>query len=531
MQYVCCRRWATALIALCVIVASPMRVQASEPPAPDQLFTQNRFKEARAAYTAILKYDFKQIAPRLGLIRTLFRLDSWREALTTATETVELAPKDADAHGLLSLALMRAGMPEKAAAEAKTALQLNGESYWALVAVGRMLLWDFKRPEAQEILHHAARLHPDWPEAWYNLVDASGDEVTEENLKDIVTYLHLAPKGHPNDLATEALPTRLAFIRDFLNDQPYHEVSPLTALQMRAVDKGDESNVEFTTTIERSGDYVILPIKVNDQKLRVLFDTGGGFEITLDKKTSEKLGLPVLYKSIVRGVSGKEPSKLYKAKSLGIGDQVFGGIPVEGIENELGDFDGVFGVTNLDHYAVIIDFEHNKLTLKRGKTAGAPPAPEGRHLLTLPFHYVDGDIFVPVTVEGRSVWAIVDTGADAYALLSLRTARLIAAGRNKSTFKEGVLPGRFGIGTSDTKQTVLAFLDPIALTVENTSGSPFNGKIVPAAGASPLDDQISPASDFEVGALLGIGFLTTAKRVTFDYPHRLMTLEFTDKSK
>jgi tetratricopeptide (TPR) repeat protein len=513
-----------ALLALRLGLLSLSVAQAAE--SPESLFGANRFAQARTAYEQAIKRDPRQVGLRVGLIRTLFRLDLWQEEATATQQLVQMAPNNGDAHGLRSLSLMRQGDPDGAATEAKRALTLDPNCYWGLVATGRVQVWGDEKQEAKAILRRAVAQHPDWPEAWYGLLEAAADDVNQQDLDDAVAYLRLAPKGHPNTTMVETLPTRMEFMKRFLHDQPYQAIRPIPEAALEAAERGEQPDAVFTTPVERQESYVILPLKIGDQTFHVMFDTGGGFEITLGKKAMGRLSLPLLYKSIVRGVSGSEPARLYKADEMSVGEQTFRSIPVLGIDSETGSFDGIFGVTNFDHYAVTIDFERNQLRLARGKTAAAPAPTPGNRVVSLPFHYIDGDIFVPVTVEGKHVWAVVDTGAEAYAILSLRLAREIAAGLKPGATRELPIKGRMGIGNSVTRQTVLAFLKPLSLTVGEADGQPFQTPINPAYGASPLDEQVSPAGDFEVGALLGIDFLSTAKRVTFDYPHRMLTLEF-----
>jgi Tfp pilus assembly protein PilF len=490
------------------------------------LFAANQFSRAKSAYLLEIKRDPERVEARIGLLRTLLRLDQWQDAMREAQQWVAVVPRDGDAHGLLSLCLMRQGEPAAAETEAKRALELNPACYWGLVAHGRVGIWNHELSAAQTDLHRAIGLHPDWPEAWYWLLEAAADDVTEATLADSLAYLHLAPKGHPNTEMMETLPTRIGFVKRFLNDIPYREVSPVTEERLDAADRGEAPVSVFTTPLERKDNYMLLPLKVGDQSFHVLFDTGGGFELTLTKSAIARLNLPVLFKSLVRGVSGSEPARLYEADEMTVGQQAFHSIPVMGIDSEVGPFDGIFGVTNFDHYAVTMDFTHNSLTLARGRDAVAPAPAPGNRLVTTPFHYVGGDILVPVTVEGRPTWAVVDTGADAFTLISLRLAREIAASRHKGAAREVQLHGRIGIGNSATRQTVDVFKEPVTLSVGTTDSKPYQTTIDPAFGASPLDEQVSPAADFEVGALLGIGFLSTAGRVTFDYPHRILTLEF-----
>ncbi len=492
---------------------------------PQELFARNRFAQARAAYKEELKRHPGDVTLHIGLIRTLFRLDSWQEATGEARDLIRIAPESADAHGLLSLCLMREALPDLAQYEAGRALDLSKDSYWGLVAMGRVQLWDSQRDAAQKTLRDAVACHPDWPEAWSILVEASGDDVTEQDLNDIVAYVKLNPKGHPHEQNYEMLATRIAFIRRFLHDPPYRAISPVTEERLEAASRGEAKAGVFSMPVERQESYVILPIKVDGRDFHVLFDTGGGFELTLDRKAVARLNLQPISNSVVRGVSGAEPTKLYKAEQMTVGDQTFQSIPIEEIGNEIGPFDGIFGVTNLDHYAVTIDFAANRLTLARGKDAAAPEPEAGNRLLTIPFHYLGGDIFVPVKVEGRSVWAVIDTGADAEAILSLRLAREIALSRGKGTSKEAHINARMGIGTSAARQTMLLFHEPVSLALAGNGGQILHYTVKPAYGASPLDEQVSPSGDFEVGAILGISFLASAHRITFDYPHHLLTLE------
>ena len=219
----------------------------------------------------------------------------------------------------------------------------------------------------------------------------------------------------------EALPLPANLSKLFRgNDSPYScGRVPISEAQLKGEDTADAPPITFTTPYERSGDYVALPTLLNGQKMRLLFDTGGGFSIALNKSASKKLSLKPLGASIVRGVSGKEASTEARADTMTIGPESFRAIPIDILGGDVGSEDGVFGVSNFDHYAVTIDFTDKKITLARGKNAVAPVPLPGRQAMTLPFHDLGGDIIAGVNVEGREVWALVDTGADGDLILSL----------------------------------------------------------------------------------------------------------------
>ena len=494
-----------------------------------RLFAEGKFARSRDAYALALKQAPGEVELHEGLSLALSRLDNWPHALAESQKAVAAAPQSADARGLLALSLLRAGQTVGAGREAARALELDPKNYWGLVARGRLQLWDGQKAEARDTLKQAIALRPNDPDAWFYIVDAFEDDVTEELLHDIDAYAALKPKGHPHDLAMESLPSLRSYLARFANDAPYHADAPVSEAQLKAADGGNAPPVAFSTPFEFSGEYVALPIVLNDQKMRVLFDTGGGFSIALNKKASERLKLKPLGKSFVRGVSGREASTEAIAETMKVGTETFRAIPIDILTGDTGEEDGVFGVSNFDHYAVTIDFAARKLTLARGKTAAAPAPEPGRSVVQMPFHLLGGDIIIPITVEGRQVWALVDTGADADVILSLDLARSIAAKRKPDSYVSRAVSERLGLGNTVKKQIVLVFRAPVDVRIGDLDGKPFVTAIRPAFGADLIDTQISPASMFQLGAIVGIGFLNQAARVTFDYPHRLLTLEYAPK--
>ena len=515
-----------AAIALAIVGLGAQTPDTAARENGERLFASGKFSEARDTYTRALKQHSNNFALRAGLIETLMRLDSWQQALVQAQTAVRDAPQNADAHGLLALALLRAGQPIGAERETGRALELDANNYWGQVARGRLYLWNGQKAQAHDVLRQTALLRPQTPDAWFYLVDSFEDDVTEELLRDIDTYAALKPKGHPHDLAMESLPALRAYLNYFSSDAPYHADKPVSEADLKQADAGNAPPVTFSTPFEWSGNYVVMPVVLNAQPMRVLFDTGGGFSIALNKKAAAKLKLKPLGQSFVRGVSGREASTEAKADTMTVGSETFRAIPIDALTGDVGEEDGVFGVSNFDHYAVTVDFNAKLLTLARGKTAFAPaPKPENR-AVTLPFHDLGGDIIIPVTIEGQNVWALVDTGADAEVILSLDLAREVAGKRKRESWLTQTVKDRLGLGNTIKKQNLLVFRDPVDVQLGEIGGKPFVSHIQPAFGADLIDTQVNPASMFQVSAIVGINFMNKAARVTFDYPHHLLTLEY-----
>lgn len=514
-------------------VTSPARTGSAA-----KLYAEGKYTQARAAFLAEREQAPDNLALQQGYIRTLHRLDDWKPALAEARALVARNPDSAEAHGLLSVLLMRAGLPDEANRAAEFALNKNPQQVDALITRARIQLWNRKLTDARNSLRQALSIQPTNIDAAYYLSDTYGDLVSPDLLKDIDTYIALKPKGHPHDIAMETLPSLRTFIPNFLNDPPFHASAPVSETDLKQADTGDKPITTFTSPFETSGNYVIMPARIDGQLVRLLFDTGGGFSIALYKKAASRLKLEAMGKSFVRGVNGREASVQAKANTMQVGNETFRAIPIDMLNSNNGDEDGIFGVSNFDQYAVTIDFKSREISLARGKNAVAPPTKEGNKSYQVPFHLMSGDILLPIQVEGESLWALLDTGADAEMILSLDVARSIAARRNANSFLERRMDAQVGLGNTVKQQNLLIFKDPVQISIPtNTTndtnhisipdGMAYKTKIGLAVGADLVDTQVSPSMMFQIGGILGIEFLRKATRVTIDYPHRLLTLEYT----
>jgi tetratricopeptide (TPR) repeat protein len=536
MRFACRLAAHTALIGMfATVVTLPAGARDAVTAPGDRLFADGKFNQAHDAYAIALKRDPKNVALHIAQLRTLLRLDNdrWREAIAEGKAAIGFAPQSADLHGLYSLALMRGGRPDAAAAEAKRALDLNPNSYFGLIASGRVSVWNEKDAEALTPLRHAVDLRPDQPDAYYYLLNALAPSQRDEALKYIKAYVKLKPKGHPHDWALDGLANTL------IGKGSEDKVSKRRIereggeADIKAADQGTQRPVVFTTPIDRHGDDIILPVMINGARFRLLFDTGAGHGVVLTEEAMSRLSLPTLGQSLSRGVSGKEVSQIYHADTMTVGRQSYRNVVLESMTANLGDHDGLFGGANFEDCAVTIDFEKNIMTLARGKNAAAPPPAEGNHVMTVPFHNLDGYLMVPIRLADRTEteWGLLDTGAQGLGVLSLITARdlakkLVTGGQDDLVYKEVTVNQRLGVGNSAPSFTALVFRFAVDLALCQNGGTPFFMELQPLYGASMIDEQISRNFDFHLSAIVGISYLTNARRVTIDYPHHLLTMEF-----
>ena len=507
------------LAAVLCVLAFSLRPALGQPLlSGDQFFAQGQFEAARNAYAA----SADPAAPA-GLIRALLRLDRWEEALAAAQGFAAKNPGSADAHGLLALALIRAGWQPPYADEAKQALTLDPSSYWGLVASGRIADWDGHVKDARNLFRKASALHPEWPDAWLGLLRTLSDDKDAAE-KTVVTakYLALNPQGQPYDRVNEGLRDFQAnagvYRQSFDADPPFQQIAGKTP----TAEKND-AKIAATLKVDFVGDWAVFPVIVNDQRFRLLFDTGAG-DLLLTPNAAKRLKLPTLAHSYIRGVNGREPTVVLKASTLALGDLQYRSIPIRTMGLSPGGSDGLLGGSSLDDCVITLDYADGTATLSPSKAAAAPPPLPGDQVIALPFRVYRDRLFLSVWVNNRPAWAMLDTGAQ-QTMLSLRFATEQLKGVPKDDYHAGTFRGQSGVGETDQRTRYVYSRDQSTITLSN---QPPISVQTDTFGDSSLDREVSPGYDFEISLFLGASSLTYARRVTFDYPHKIMTFEYTD---
>lgn len=475
---------------------------------PSALFTAQRFTEVA-----------EQATPGKLKIRALLRLDRWEQALAEAEQLVREAPNDADNWGLLALTRLRGGQPEEALKATATARKLGPESYWSLMAQATLLsVWDDKDKAANALVKNAVKLRPGEPEGWWLALQTSA--VASDARQAILALKHLKPKGHPFDEFSGDYAVLLQTInslresRETLEKNKKEIVLPPTA----------------RIPIQHSMGMLFVTMTINGVPLKLLFDTGAGSALLVDKNRAPELKATFLTQTVIRGVQGKDTSRMLRPRTVNLGSLKFGPLPLrEGPDTPF--CDGIMGGALLDDYAVTVNFEHGEMDLKKGKGF----QPTDKQAYVLPFKALfGGNLYVPMRISaaprpGESTggflidapfWGIVDTGAQT-GIISRRLAAALALCMPEGTVRTMQNDMPMGIGTSKSTMTLDLVQRPFSLIGPGGLNHPVRFGV----GASPLDKVVSPGTNFETGALLGMPFLSHYKRVTFDYPNRRLILE------
>lgn len=190
--------------------------------------------------------------------------------------------------------------------------------------------------------------------------------------------------------------------------------APVAAAQPAAAPLAsiDEVAPEFATptTLDRAG-RIVAPVQINGAgPFRFILDTGAN-RSALSAATAEKLGLEADENSTVsvHGITGSAVLPVVQVDEFRAGDLVFERQRLPVLPSAVfGGVDGILGIDALQFARVEVDFERDRVTIRRSSGARAPAG-----YLVVPARLKHGGLLL---VNGRvgkvPVKAILDTGAE-----------------------------------------------------------------------------------------------------------------------
>lgn len=170
---------------------------------------------------------------------------------------------------------------------------------------------------------------------------------------------------------------------------------------------------------------VTVPASVNNRPVRFLVDTGGTYA-TIDSSIADELQLPRARAPTQILAGNVAMNEMAIVDTLQLGQQRARGFSliVMPTQTLTPNDDGLVGGSVLSHYDVEFDFAHAKVNLfSQDHCPGAVVYWTKSNYAAVPMQ-IDKEwhITVPVTVNGKQMTAIVDSGA-ADSVMSLETAR------------------------------------------------------------------------------------------------------------
>jgi predicted aspartyl protease len=239
----------------------------------------------------------------------------------------------------------------------------------------------------------------------------------------------------------------------------------------------------LTIPLKRVGKLFLIEARVGDQTGNFVFDTGAS-SLVLNHTYFRKGLWEVDAKTC--GITGSA-EKLYQTRvpRIDISDLYFENVPADvislkHIENRRGvKILGLFGLNLFRDMEIVIDVNRSELRLHRidrsGKRIGAE-ADTLKTTLISPIKEVDGVVFMPANIGGKSAIFCLDTGAEANVLSSSSSKKVlntvtITSGADLTGSGRGQMEVMYGTMNDFTlcgqqlhpMQTIIANLDALAM--------------------------------------------------------------------
>jgi tetratricopeptide (TPR) repeat protein len=335
--------------------------------AADQLYRAGKFAEAEASYQALLKTDAKLVPAQVGIVRAMLRQQKIDESLDAVNNALTAQPNSA---ALLAakgdVQFRRAEMPD-AELSYLAAKKLDHKEVHAYLGLARLYrsysMYRIAYGELQ-IAHEIAPDDIEVQRAWLSMLPR------KERLAALEAYLS---SSHPDDEEeTKRMTEYLEFLKATV-DKPIHTC--------KLVSKVEQTETKLETMYAEDGRRmrgIGLPVKLNDQNIHLLLDTGAG-GIMVSRKVAEKAGLTRVSAVHYGGIGDKGLQSGYTAvaEHIRIGELEFQDcvVAVSG-QRSVADEDGLIGADVFGGYLIDIDLPGMRLKLsplpKRPEETVAP---------------------------------------------------------------------------------------------------------------------------------------------------------------
>jgi clan AA aspartic protease (TIGR02281 family) len=252
-----------------------------------------------------------------------------------------------------------------------------------------------------------------------------------------------------------------------------------------------------TLSVDMSGERATTMVKINGVDTRFILDTGAFFNI-MSRANASSLGLqlrPAPFGFRISGIGGSADAQIAHVKAFGILDTT-----LKDIDFIVGGTDtgyGLLGANLLDLADLELDLAHGKLTLFNAEHCAKQPlaywAKDGKYNVAdieSADNRFDRRTFIKVTINGRQVRAMLDSGAFATVLSRPAAERLGIDVNGPDAVPGGI---SYGVGAKKLKAWTVR-IDSFSVGTETIQHSQMQ----------VIDGRIG---DSGTGMLLGVDFL------------------------
>lgn len=378
---------------------------------------QGRYDEAAKLYEQLLALNPNDSSARLGAGFAYLKLLDYSRCFDAASSVLKSEPRNARAHALAGVALLRSGYVSQASAELHSAVTLDSREALSYGGAAEVDYSEGRISDSRQKALHAHALDPDEPD--YVITYARASSRAEDFREAADAYeLYLT-------IARESDGERRDRIRGLISF--YRRLSGLRVHQVAGAELVD---VQFHLGSDRRP---YLSLKMNGKDARFVIDTGSGFTV-ISKEAAQRFGITEIArggKSNGVGGTGKFPIVYGLIRSIDIGDATVRMVPcfIRSFHGEadrpvMERADGVIGISILSRYIAELDYKIGTLRLDRRAGSSLPAA--GPDVTVIPFRTTqNGLISVEAELDGKNtINAILDSGASSMVISMAAVERL-----------------------------------------------------------------------------------------------------------
>jgi predicted aspartyl protease/Flp pilus assembly protein TadD len=326
-----------------------------------QAFLHGDFEHAASLYQEQLQHNPNDTAATVGLVHVLLRQQKVKEADELIQKAIAGQPKSVPLLVAQAEVQYREGKPWEAETTANTATRLDLCSAQLHLLRARILRLASHYKSAAAEIRTAHQLEPDDPSIrlrWLETLPGA------ERISELEAYLASPTGNDPEEIK------HLHFYLDYLKKQ--HD-QPRKAC--RLVSDTSSTSIPFALMM-RDGTHIRafgLDVKLNDHNARLEIDTGAS-GLVISRSVANRAGLQQFSKLEAHGVGDKGSQAAYTAfaDSIKIGSLEFRDCDVEVLDQRnVVDSDGLIGMDVFSRFLVTLDYPMRKLLL-----GPLPPRPD-----------------------------------------------------------------------------------------------------------------------------------------------------------
>jgi predicted aspartyl protease/Flp pilus assembly protein TadD len=463
---------------------------------------RGQFDRAATIFQSLIALNPDDANARLGASFAYFKIADYGRCFDEAAAVLKSQPKNARAHALAGLALLRAGYVKIARGELQAAVNLDSKEALAYGGASEIDYSEGRLEESRRKALYAHTLDPEEPDFVISYARASS---RAEDFKEAADAYELFLQ-----IASKTDSERRDRIRGLISFYRH-----LSGLRVHQVAGAESVDVSFHLGLDRRP---YLRLKMNGRDASFVVDTGSGFTV-ISEEAARRFGVSEIAtggKSQGVGGTGKFPIVYGLIRSIEIGAATVRMVPcfIRPFHDTAGlpvaeRADGFIGLSILSQYVAEIDYKNQKLRLDRGKSGLLSASRAGA---LIPFRTTEnGLISVETQLDGKNtINSILDSGASSTVLSAAAVKRFklhdqIIKGQTRSVI------GAAGV-TPDVEMLLIR-----NLRVADLEQTDFPALIMDL-------NAINETTGFEQSGIIGGDFLRNF-RLIIDFNRAQLTLQ------